>query len=100
MLGNKCDEESKRVISTEKGQSLAKKCGCKFFETSAKNNINIEKSLMELTEAITSKMSNGLLRKKSLSMSSFLNNGTLPKRFGAICWSLVLDKHIKSRHTL
>ena len=38
ILGNKCDEEDKRVISTEKGQSLAEKCGCKFFETSAKND--------------------------------------------------------------
>lgn len=34
IVGNKSDLENERKISREEGQSLAKKWGCKFFETS------------------------------------------------------------------
>lgn len=34
IVGNKCDLESQRVISTEEASAQAKKWGCSFFETS------------------------------------------------------------------
>ena len=52
LLGNKCDIENHRVISKERGENLAKDYGMKFYETSAKNNINIDKPIMELSECI------------------------------------------------
>ena len=42
LIGNMCDLSDRRVISKEEGQSLADEYGMKFFETSAKANINVE----------------------------------------------------------
>lgn len=52
LLGNKCDMEDNRVISKENGENLAKDYGMKFYETSAKTNINIDKAIMELSECV------------------------------------------------
>ena len=43
LVGNKQDLESERKISYEKGLEIMKKEGCAlFFETSAKNGVNVE----------------------------------------------------------
>jgi len=43
LVGNKADmDESKRAVPTAKGQALADEYGIKFFETSAKTNMNVE----------------------------------------------------------
>ncbi|GJU84465.1 Ras-related protein RabE1c-like protein [Tanacetum coccineum] len=45
LVGNKADmDESKRAVPTAKGQALADEYGIKFFETSAKTNLNVEQS--------------------------------------------------------
>ena len=41
LVGNKCDMEDERVISFERGKQLADSLGLEFFETSAKENINV-----------------------------------------------------------
>ena len=52
ILGNKCDMDDKRVISKERGETIARENGVKFLETSAKTNVNIERAFQELSEAI------------------------------------------------
>ncbi|KAI3738408.1 hypothetical protein L2E82_28438 [Cichorium intybus] len=43
LVGNKADmDESKRTVPTSKGQALADEYGIKFFETSARTNLNVE----------------------------------------------------------
>lgn len=42
LVGNKCDREESRVVSTKEGQDLAKQYGVSFFETSAKDNLNVD----------------------------------------------------------
>ncbi|KAL4558262.1 hypothetical protein LXL04_036460 [Taraxacum kok-saghyz] len=45
LVGNKADmDESKRAVPTSKGQALADEYGIKFFETSAKTNLNVEQA--------------------------------------------------------
>ena len=44
LVGNKCDMEDERVISFERGKQLADSLGLEFFETSAKDNINVRVS--------------------------------------------------------
>ena len=42
LVGNKCDMDDERVISFERGKSLADTLGVEFFETSAKENIKVK----------------------------------------------------------
>ncbi|KAK1173755.1 ras-related protein Rab-10-like [Acipenser oxyrinchus oxyrinchus] len=55
ILGNKCDLEEKRIVSKEKGEKLAWEHGVRFFETSAKDNVNIEKAFLALVQDIMNK---------------------------------------------
>lgn len=48
LIGNKCDWEEKRAVSTEQGQALADELGIPFLEVSAKSNINIDKAFYSL----------------------------------------------------
>lgn len=52
LIGNKCDWEEKRAVSTERGQQLADELGIRFLEVSAKNNINVEKAFYSLAADI------------------------------------------------
>lgn len=50
-MGNKCDMEDERVISFERGKQLADSLGLEFFETSAKENINVRVSIFRNPDA-------------------------------------------------
>ena len=52
LIGNKCDWEEKRAVSTEQGQALADELGIPFMEVSAKSNINVEKAFFSLASDI------------------------------------------------
>ncbi|KAG2164555.1 ras-domain-containing protein [Aureobasidium pullulans] len=52
LIGNKCDWEEKRVVSTAQGQALADELGIPFIEVSAKSNINVEKAFFSLASDI------------------------------------------------
>ena len=56
LIGNKCDWEEKRAISTEQGQALANELGIPFMEVSAKSNINVEKAFFSLASDIKKRM--------------------------------------------
>lgn len=45
LVGNKCDMEHERVISYERGKTLADELNIEFFETSAKDNHNVKVSV-------------------------------------------------------
>ncbi|KXX76101.1 Ras-related protein Rab-8A [Madurella mycetomatis] len=52
LIGNKCDWEEKRVVSTERGQQLADELGIPFLEVSAKTNTNIDQAFYSLAADI------------------------------------------------
>eukprot|EP00891_Asterochloris_glomerata_P001044 jgi/Astpho2/1044/Aster-00862 len=61
LIGNKCDmDEHKRVVPYSKGQALADEYRIQFFETSAKNNIRVEESLLLSTSTLACKALSGL----------------------------------------
>lgn len=45
-----------KVVSTEEGQALADEYGVKFFETSAKNNINVEGGFIEIAREVKNRL--------------------------------------------
>ncbi len=52
LIGNKCDLEQDRKVSKEEGEKFALKYNMKFFETSAKDNININEAFNALINEI------------------------------------------------
>ncbi|KAI4496109.1 hypothetical protein M0802_007976 [Mischocyttarus mexicanus] len=60
LVGNKCDMEDERVISFERGKQLADQLGVQFFETSAKENIQVKAVFEQLVDIICDKMSESL----------------------------------------
>jgi len=52
LVGNKCDLQDQRVITTEQGQELARKFGCAFLEASAKKRINVDEIFHDLIRQI------------------------------------------------
>ena len=52
LVGNKCDLEETRVVTTEQGRELAERFQCKFVEASAKQKMNIEKIFTDLIKLI------------------------------------------------
>ena len=52
IAGNKIDMEEERKVKTEDGIKLADEYGFLFFETSAKNDININETFEDLVEEI------------------------------------------------
>lgn len=52
VIGNKVDLANERKVSQEEGESLAREFRCKFLETSAKTNTNVEQAFYEVVRAI------------------------------------------------
>lgn len=52
LVGNKCDLTDQRVITTEQGEALAQKFGCRFIEASAMTKINVDQIFQDLVRQI------------------------------------------------
>ncbi len=56
ICGTKIDLEAKRVISTARAQAFCDSYGFAYFETSAKNNLNIDTIFTEASQQLIAKM--------------------------------------------
>ncbi|DAZ92390.1 TPA: hypothetical protein N0F65_003773 [Lagenidium giganteum] len=52
LVGNKCDLESQRQVSAQEGRELARRWGCAFMETSAKERIQNEECFYQVVREI------------------------------------------------
>ena len=59
LIGNKCDLEKYRNVSTEEGKELDKKNGILFYESSAKDGTNIKEIFQKTGEKIYQKIKEG-----------------------------------------
>ena len=85
LIGNKCDMEDRRCIARERGEALAREHFIPFLETSAKNNVNVEKAFFEMARLILKKTpsisnggpapgsSDGIVPGRSTNQSSCIN---------------------------
>lgn len=56
IVGNKCDLMNERQVTTTEGDTLAKRFGCPFMETSAKTDTNVQQIFYELVREIKKEM--------------------------------------------
>jgi len=52
LVGNKNDTPDRKVVLTEDAQRFADQMGIQLFETSAKDNINVEQMFMSITKQV------------------------------------------------
>merc|ERR1719398_246870 len=55
LIGNKCDMESERQVSTEEARKKAEDLGIAFIETSAKDATNVEQAFQMMSAELISK---------------------------------------------
>ena len=81
LVGNKCDLEDKRQVSYEEGQDLAEKNELLFFETSAKDGINVEEIFVNSAKEISKKIEQGYydLENDSCGIKKGVNRGNNPQ---------------------
>lgn len=56
LIGNKCDMLSEKLVETQRGQQLADEYNIKFFETSAKSNINVVEAFTAIATDIKKRL--------------------------------------------
>lgn len=88
LVGNKCDMEDERVVSTERGKQLSDQLGLEFFESSAKENLNVTAVFERLVDIICDKMSESLDSDPNLisaSKGTRLNEHSTPSSANCQC---------------
>jgi len=70
LIGNKCDMIDKRIVDTPHGQSIADEYNIKFFEASAKNNINVEEAFLTLARDIKKRLVGKQFDQSNIDVSS------------------------------
>jgi Ras-related protein Rab-2A len=60
LIGNKCDLEEKRQVFIEEGKKVAEENDMIFFETSAKDNININEVFLKSAQKILENIKNNV----------------------------------------
>ena len=70
LVGNKIDCINNRIISTEEGTKLAEEFGLKYYETSAKNDENVNSTFLDLIKEIDSIYSDSNNHKYGTSINS------------------------------
>merc|ERR1712115_150252 len=56
LIGNKCDMISEKVVETARGQDLADEYSIRFFEASAKTNINVKEAFESIASDIKTRL--------------------------------------------
>jgi Ras-related protein Rab-8A len=56
LVGNKCDIIDDKFVDTERGKELAEQHNMQFFETSAKNRVNVDAIFMSIVNSIRTRL--------------------------------------------
>ncbi|XP_019088583.1 PREDICTED: ras-related protein RABB1a-like [Camelina sativa] len=87
LIGNKCDLEGERAVSTEEGEQFAREHGLIFMEASAKTAQNVEKAFIETATTIYKRIQDGMINEANepgVRPGSFGNDASSKQR-GRCC---------------
>merc|ERR1711977_110211 len=56
LVGCKCDKEERRMVFMEEGQALATEYHMPYFETSAKDNVNVKETFDVMVHTVFERM--------------------------------------------
>lgn len=74
LVGNKCDDRSRKAVSTEEAKSLADSYGIKLVETSAKDDINVDGVFLDIARSmLKTKLQHQETEKKNYKVSHTTN---------------------------
>lgn len=79
LVGNKCDREDRKV-TIEEGSKLAAEFNMKYFETSAKTNLNVNETFTTLTKEILSISDNKKTQGGTVEIKKQTENGKSEKK--------------------
>jgi Ras-related protein Rab-1A len=87
LVGNKCDMDESRQVSTDEGKELADQYNIRFMETSAKESANVEEAFTLMTKEIKSRVVHTEARKPTQTGKklSAPKNKKLEKKSGGNC---------------
>ena len=87
LVGNKCDMDESRQVSTDEGKELADQYNIRFMETSAKESANVEEAFTLMTKEIKSRVVHTEARKPTQTGKklSAPKNKKLEKKNGGNC---------------
>mmetsp|Transcript_5151 Transcript_5151/g.5903 ORF Transcript_5151/g.5903 Transcript_5151/m.5903 type:complete len:206 (-) Transcript_5151:41-658(-) len=87
LVGNKCDLEESRQVTTDEGKELADQYNIRFMETSAKESANVEEAFTLMTKEIKSRVVHTDQRKPTQTGKklSAPKNKKLEKKSGSSC---------------
>ena len=74
LVGNKCDLEAERQVSTEEGEQRAAEFKIPFLEASAKDNINVTEAFMTITRNVIPTLT-AQPKSNTVNLSSGASNG-------------------------
>ena len=76
LVGNKIDNQNNRVVTNEEAKKVAEEFKLKYYETSAKNNINVDTTFLDLIKEIDSIYSQLYIDNKGMT----INGNKKPKK--------------------
>lgn len=87
LVGNKCDLDESRQVTTDEGKELADQYNIRFMETSAKESANVEEAFTLMTKEIKSRVVHTDQRKPTQTVKklSAPKNRKLEKKSGGSC---------------
>jgi GTPase KRas len=65
LVGNKCDLESERQVTTAEGKELAMQWGIPFLESSAKTRTNVDEAFADVVRLFRDQNRQDITKKKS-----------------------------------
>lgn len=85
LVGNKNDDPDTKVVETNDAQKFAEQMGISLFETSAKDNLNVEEMFNSITELVLRAKKESVAKQQQQQQNDVIKLGKNTKRKKKCC---------------